>query len=53
MALNIVIGAIVSFIVAIVVVKMFVAYLKKHGFALFGWYRILVGAVALAWLALR
>jgi len=53
MALNIVIGAIVSFIVAIVVVKAFVAYLKKHGFGLFGWYRIVAGAVALAWLAMR
>jgi len=53
MALNIVIGAVVSFIVAIVVVKVFVAYLKKHGFALFGWYRIVAGAAALAWLAMR
>lgn len=47
MAMNIVIGAIVSFVVAIIVVKAFVAYLKRYGFALFGWYRIVVGAVAL------
>ncbi|HET7606603.1 MAG TPA: undecaprenyl-diphosphate phosphatase [Sphingomicrobium sp.] len=53
MALNIVIGAIVSFVVAIVVVKAFVAYLKKYGFALFGWYRIVIGAVALVWLFAR
>ena len=53
MALNIVMGAIVSFVVAIIVVKAFVAYLKKYGFALFGWYRIVAGAVALAWLAMR
>ena len=53
MALNIVIGAIVSFVVAIVVVKVFVAYLKKHGFGIFGWYRIAAGTVALAWLAMR
>ena len=53
MALNIVIGAIVSFVVAIVVVKAFVTYLKKHGFALFGWYRILIGAAALVWLFAR
>jgi undecaprenyl-diphosphatase len=50
MAMNIVIGAIVSFIVAIVVVKAFVAFLKKYGFALFGWYRIVIGTVALVWL---
>ncbi|NUR13844.1 MAG: undecaprenyl-diphosphate phosphatase [Bradyrhizobium sp.] len=53
MALNIVIGAIVSFVVAIVVVKAFVAYLKKYGFGLFGWYRIAAGAVALVWLGMR
>ena len=53
MAMNIVIGAIVSFVVAIVVVKMFVAYLKKYGFAAFGWYRIVAGAGALIWLTMR
>jgi len=53
MAMNILIGAAVSFVVAIVVVKAFVAYLKKYGFALFGWYRIVAGAGALAFIALR
>jgi len=53
MALNIVIGAAMSFVVAIIVVKAFVAYLKKYGFALFGWYRIVIGAVALVWLFAR
>ena len=53
MALNIVIGAIVSFVVAIVVVKAFIAFIQRHGFDLFGWYRILVGAAALVWLAAR
>ena len=53
MALDIMIGAIVSFVVAIVVVKAFVTYLKKHGFAVFGWYRILIGAAALVWLLAR
>ncbi len=53
MATNILIGAAVSFVVAIIVVKAFVAYLKKYGFTLFGWYRIVIGIVALIWLALR
>ena len=53
MALDIMVGAIVSFVVAIVVVKAFVTYLKKHGFAVFGWYRILIGAAALVWLLAR
>jgi undecaprenyl-diphosphatase len=50
---NILIGALVSFLVALVVVKLFVAYVTKRGFAPFGWYRIVAGAAALAWLAAR
>jgi undecaprenyl-diphosphatase len=47
------VGFIVSFIVAIVVVKAFIHYISRHGFAPFAWYRIMVGAAALAWLTLR
>ncbi len=47
------VGFVVSFLVAIVVVKAFVAYISRHGFAPFAWYRIAAGAVALAWLAMR
>ena len=47
------VGFVVSFIVAIVVVKGFVHYISRHGFAPFAWYRIIVGAVALAWLLMR
>ena len=50
---NILIGAFVSFVVAIIVVKMFVAFIKRRGFTPFGWYRIAAGAVALVWLAAR
>jgi undecaprenyl-diphosphatase len=47
------VGFIVSFVVAIVVVKGFVHYISRHGFAPFAWYRILVGAAALVWLTMR
>ncbi|MEO7634205.1 MAG: undecaprenyl-diphosphate phosphatase [Sphingomicrobium sp.] len=47
------VGFVVSFIVAIVVVKAFVHYISRHGFAPFAWYRIVVGAAALAWLLMR
>ncbi|MEO5772992.1 MAG: undecaprenyl-diphosphate phosphatase [Sphingomicrobium sp.] len=50
---NILIGAAVSFIVALVVVKLFIGYVTKHGFAPFGWYRIVAGAAALIWLGMR
>ncbi|MEO6580361.1 MAG: undecaprenyl-diphosphate phosphatase [Sphingomicrobium sp.] len=53
MGLNILIGAAVSFVVAIVVVKAFIAIIQRHGFTPFAWYRIAAGAAALGWLALR
>ena len=47
------VGFVVSFIVAIVVVKAFVHYISRHGFAPFAWYRIIAGLVALVWLSMR
>jgi undecaprenyl-diphosphatase len=47
------VGFVVSFFVAIVVVRAFVHYISRHGFAPFAWYRIVAGAAALAWLGLR
>jgi undecaprenyl-diphosphatase len=47
------IGFVVSFLVAIVVVRAFVHYISRHGFAPFAWYRIIAGIVALAWLTMR
>ncbi|NJC04368.1 undecaprenyl-diphosphatase [Sphingomonas kaistensis] len=50
---NILIGSLVSFVVAIVVVKLFVGFVTRYGFAPFAWYRIVAGGAALAWLTLR
>lgn len=47
------IGFVTAFIVAVVVVKAFVAIVGKYGFAPFAWYRIIVGSAALIWLNLR
>lgn len=47
------VGFVVSFIVAIVVVRGFVHYISRHGFAPFAWYRIVAGAAALVWLGMR
>jgi undecaprenyl-diphosphatase len=41
------IGALVSFVVAIFAVRFFIDYLKKHGFRIFGFYRIIIGVVFL------
>lgn len=47
---HIALGFFASFLVALVVVRAFVAYVSKRGFAPFAWYRILVGSVTLIWL---
>jgi undecaprenyl-diphosphatase len=39
------IGNIVAFIVAMIAIKAFISYLTKYGFKIFGWYRIIVGAI--------
>ena len=36
-------GCGIAFVVAILAIKFFITYLQKHGFRLFGWYRIIVG----------
>jgi undecaprenyl-diphosphatase len=50
---EIAIGFGVSFVVAMAVIKAFVAYVGRHGFAPFAWYRIVAGVAAVAWLTLR
>ena len=46
---EIAIGFAVSFIVALIVIRAFVAYVSRSGFAPFAWYRIVFGAIAVAW----
>jgi undecaprenyl-diphosphatase len=41
------IGNLVAFIVAILAIKFFIGFLQKHGFKLFGYYRIIVGVILL------
>ena len=41
-------GNVVAFIVALLAIKSFIGYLNKHGFKVFGWYRIVVGLVIIA-----
>ena len=47
------IGFVVSFLVAIVVIRWFLNVVTKHGFAPFAWYRIVVGSIAFIWLLMR
>jgi undecaprenyl-diphosphatase len=36
------VGFVVSFITAIIAIKTFLGYIKKHDFSVFGWYRIVL-----------
>jgi undecaprenyl-diphosphatase len=47
---HIALGFAVSFIVALFVIRAFVAYVSRSGFTPFAWYRIIAGSAALAWL---
>ena len=46
-------GERLAFVVALVVIKAFVAYISRRGFAPFAWYRIGAGLAAGAFLLLR
>jgi undecaprenyl-diphosphatase len=47
------VGFVVSFLVAVVVIRWFVGIVGRYGFAPFAWYRIVAGAAALVWLLAR
>ena len=40
-------GNVIGFIVALFAIKSFISFLTKHGFAIFGYYRIIVGVLIL------
>lgn len=42
-----IIGMLVSFFVSIFVIKFLMDYIKRHDFQVFGWYRIVLGAIVL------
>jgi len=48
---EIAIGFAAAFVAAILVVRWLLGYVSRHGYALFGWWRIIVGTVVLAALA--
>ena len=43
------VGTLVSFIVSFATIKVLMKFVKKHTFALFGWYRIALGIILLAY----
>lgn len=41
------IGNVVAFVVAIIAIRSFITFLTRHGFKMFGYYRIALGAIIL------
>ena len=48
----VVVGFVTSFIAGWFVVKSLLGYVTRHGFALFAWWRVIVGSIGLIALAL-
>ncbi|MCH9809244.1 MAG: undecaprenyl-diphosphate phosphatase [Alphaproteobacteria bacterium] len=46
-ATSIVLGFVMAFISAVIVVRYLLAYVSRHGYGLFGWWRIAVGGIGL------
>lgn len=40
-------GTIISFIIALIVIRYFLNYIRSHSFKIFGWYRIILGIILL------
>jgi undecaprenyl-diphosphatase len=40
-----IIGSLVAFVVALLAIRFFITYLQRHGFRIFGYYRILAGSL--------
>lgn len=43
------VGMLVSFLVSVIVIKFLISYIKKHDFKVFGYYRIVLGMIVLAY----
>ena len=47
------VGTVVSFIVSMIAIRALMNYVRKHSFAAFGWYRIVLGVVVIAFFAVK
>ena len=47
------VGMLSAFFVSIIVIRFLMDYIKKHNFKIFGWYRIILGVIILAYFGLQ
>lgn len=50
--ITLVIGMAVAFVTSIVAIKFLMSFIKKNDFTVFGWYRIVLGIIVMAYLAI-
>lgn len=48
-----IVGTVVSFVVSLLVIRGLMDYVRKHSFAVFGWYRIGLGALVLVYFLIK
>ena len=48
-----VLGMAVAFVVSVFAIKFLMKYIKKHDFKVFGWYRIVLGAIVLIYFGIK
>ena len=48
-----VVGCVVSFVVSLLVIKGLMEYVRKRSFAVFGWYRIVLGALVIGYFLIK
>jgi undecaprenyl-diphosphatase len=46
-AVVLIVGMVIAFVVSLMVIQFLMGYIKKHDFKVFGWYRIVFGAIVL------
>lgn len=46
------VGCLVAFLVSLAVIRFLMAFVRRHDFKPFGWYRIVLGVAVIAWFAL-
>ncbi len=47
------VGMITAFVSSMLIIKFLMAYIKKHDFKIFGWYRITLGIIVLMYFTLK
>lgn len=48
-----IVGMVAAFVISILAIKFLMGYIKKHDFKVFGWYRIVLGVIVLAYFLMK